>query len=390
MQATIKKIPLLQFFKTTPPEIRNDITFIIDFFKTNYHAKCYIVGGAVRDYLLGKECQDYDIECYNIAPDAFEEAMKHVGAEGVGKSFFVYKYHRLDIALPRRETKTGVGHKGFEVSLAAEEREASRRRDFTGNALMYDLEHEQIIDYWQGLHDLKEKVLRVVDPVSFVEDSLRVLRAMQFAARFAFRVEEESCKLCRGISLDDLPKERIFAEFEKMFKGDFPLYGLYCLFELGIAEQLFSVDMDRKNFMVPGRQLLRYQKYFTERLKPYYFLYITVPCWGRERQAVLERLGAPGSYYKYIANTPLLPQKIDCAFVARVAEKKDISDFVGNYHPQVRRFARKLNVWEQPFRIGVSPAQLMAEGFEGKALGDELARQREVSIRRLDEDCSEF
>jgi len=387
---TIRKIPATQFFKTTPPEIYKDITYVVNFLTINYGAKCYIVGGAVRDHLLGQQCQDYDLECYNIAPEVFDKAMEDLGAEGVGKSFFVYKYHHLDIALPRKEIKTGIGHKGFEVSLVREEREASRRRDFTVNALMYDLEQEQIVDYWQGLRDLEERVLRVVDPLSFVEDSLRVLRAMQFAARFAFKVEEESCKLCQQISLDDLPKERIFAEFQKMFKGDYLHYGLYYLFALGIARQLFSIELDRRNFIILSRRLHRYQRFFLEELKPYYFLYIAAPFFGKEIGAILERIGAPGIYHKKVANAPALPQSIDCAFVARAAEKKGIVEFVGNYHPRVRVLAQRLGVWKRSFQPEVTPVQLMTEGFEEKALGDEIARRREEQIRRLDEDCSEF
>ncbi len=78
------------------------------------------------------------------------------------------------------------------------------------------------------------RVLRVVDENAFVEDSLRVLRAMQLASRFGFKVERKSCGLCQGISLNDLPKERLFMEFEKMFRGTYLHYGLYYLFALGI------------------------------------------------------------------------------------------------------------------------------------------------------------
>ena len=349
--------------------------------------KCYIVGGAVRDHLLGRECRDYDIECYGISPDVFEAAMERLGAEGVGRSFFVYKYHQLDIALPRMEKKVGRGHRGFDVTLATEEREASKRRDFTINALMYDIDGEEILDYWHGLTDLDQKVLRVIDKVSFAEDSLRVLRAMQFAARFGFRVESESCRVCRQIPLNDLPKERIFLEFEKMFKGTFPAYGLYYFLALGIAEKLFSIEMDYQSFISLSRQFLQSKKNFLEKLQPYYFLYIAAPYFDKERREILDKLGAPRIYYKKIADAPLLPEIIDCAFIARTAHREGIAAFVGNYHPRVKLLAQKLDVWGRPFDSGVVPAVLIAEGFKGKELGDELARRRDEKIRGLDEDC---
>ena len=388
MPLQIKPIPSSAFFSTVPLETRTDIIYVTTFLKEHYGAKCYIVGGAVRDYLLGQECRDYDIECYGIPPELFETAMERLGAQGVGRSFFVYKYHQLDIALPRKEKKTGVGHRGFDVTLATEEREASKRRDFTINALMYDIEGEQILDYWQGLADLDQRILRVIDKVSFAEDSLRVLRAMQFAARFGFKVEPESCEVCCQIPLDDLPRERIFLEFEKMFKGAFPVYGLYYFLALGIAQKLFSIEMDHQNFIILSREFRRSKKNYLEQLQPYYFLYIAAPYFEKERREMLDRLGAPRIYYKKIADVPLLPRLIDCAFVARVADKEGIAGFVGNYHPRVKLLAQRLGVWDRPFDSGVIPAVLMAEGFEGKALGDELAKRREEKIRGLDEDCT--
>lgn len=383
----IKPISSSEFFSNVPSETHTDILYVAHFLKEHYGAKCYIVGGAVRDHLLDRECRDYDIECYGISPELFKTAMERLGAEGVGRSFFVYKYHQLDIALPRMEKKVGRGHRGFDVTLATEEREASRRRDFTINALMYDIEGEQILDYWQGLADLDRKMLRVIDKVSFAEDSLRVLRAMQFAARFGLRVEAESCEVCRQIPLDDLPKERLFLEFEKMFKGTFPSYGLYYFLALGIAQKLFSIEMDRQSFVSLCRQFLQSKKNFLEKLKPYYFLYIATPYFDKGRREILDKLGAPRIYYKKIADVPLLPEIIDCAFVARTAHREGIAAFVGNYHPRVKMLAHKLDVWGQPFDSGVVPAVLMAEGFEGKALGDELARRTEKKIRDLDNDC---
>lgn len=384
---TIKDFP--NFFSQTDSSILQDIQTVTDYLTQNYHARCYVVGGAVRDRILGRECKDYDIECFGIGVEDFEKAMEYLGAQGVGKSFFVYKYRELDIALPRTEQKVSIGHRGFEVSLATEEKEASKRRDFTINALMYDIQNEQISDFWNGLEDLDHKLLRVVDESSFGEDSLRVLRAMQFAARFGFKVEEKSCLLCQCISLDDLPKERVFIEFEKMFMGRYLHYGLYYLFALGIAEnlfagKLFNENMDKKTFISLSRQLQKNQKNFLEKLRPYYFLFICKSYFQIDIKEVLERLGTPNRYSKKVVITAI-PKSVTVSFIANLSLKEGIEEYVGNYHPAVRAMAKKLDVWDKPFDRGVTPVELMAEGFSDKALGDELDRRTQSKINELKE-----
>lgn len=379
---TIKPFP--NFFSQTDPSILHDIYTVTDYLTQTYNARCYVVGGAVRDRFLERECRDYDIECFGISVEYFEKAMEYLGAQGVGKSFFVYKYHDLDIALPRREKKVSRGHRGFEVSLATEEKEASKRRDFTVNALMYDIQKAEVLDFWDGLKDLEKRVLRVVDESAFSEDSLRVLRAMQFSARFGFKIEEESCLLSQKISLDDLPKERLFIEFEKMFKAGYLHYGLYYLLVLGIAEKLFDITMNKKTFLQLSRKLQKGQKNFVDKLKPYYFLFIFREYFKTDIIVFLDKLGAPNRYYKKIDVSPL-PMNITASFVANMSLKEGIIEYVGNYHIEVIKLAKKLNVWEKPFDIGVTPSQLMAEGFSGKALGDELERRTEIAINRLKE-----
>lgn len=379
---TISSFP--NFFSQTDSSVLQDIQAVTDYLTRTYNAKCYVVGGAVRDRLLGLECKDYDIECFGLCVEDFENAMKHLGAQGVGKSFFVYKYHDLDITLPRKEKKVRAGHRGFEVSLATEEKEASKRRDFTVNALMYDIQNEQILDFWNGLKDLEDKVLRVVDESTFVEDSLRVLRAMQFAARFGFKIEEKSCILSQSISLDDLPKGRLFSEFEKMFMGTYLHYGLYYLFALGIAEKLFDETMELGSFFALSRTLQKSQKNFVEKLRPYYFFFICRAYFKSDIKVLLERLGAPNRYYQKL-DMPCVPNPVTASFVANISSKEGIIEYVGNYDAQVVTIAKKLEVWDTPFDRGVTPVQLMEEGFSGKALGEELERRTQIKINRLKE-----
>lgn len=200
------------------------------------------VGGFVRDRLLGRPSKDLDIEVFGIAADALPTLLDTLGrVEPVGQAFPVYKLGAVDVALPRRESKTGHGHKGFAVvgdpSMSIEE--ASRRRDFTINAIAWDPLTGDYLDPWNGRTDLERRVLRVVDPATFADDSLRVLRAIQFAARFELTLDPDTARICRAIALDDLPAERIWGEFEKLLLvAERPSIGFALARELGVIEQL--------------------------------------------------------------------------------------------------------------------------------------------------------
>jgi tRNA nucleotidyltransferase (CCA-adding enzyme) len=137
--------------------------------------------------------------------------------------------------------KVGRGHRGFQVQEdpTLSLREASRRRDFTINAMMLDPLTGETIDPWDGLDDLRARVLRAVDHTTFVEDSLRVMRAVQFAARLEFDIDQQTVDLCRGIDMTDLPAERIWGEMEKLLLAARPSIGLDWALRLGVVDQLF-------------------------------------------------------------------------------------------------------------------------------------------------------
>lgn len=216
--------------------------------------RAFLVGGWVRDFLRAEESADYDIEVFGLEPDKLRALLAKQGhVNAVGEAFTVYKVklHQtsgqdalpaVDVSLPRRESKTGRGHRGFVVTgdpwMSYEE--AARRRDFTINAIMYDPLAQEYIDPFSGRHDIEQKIIRAVDPATFIEDSLRVLRAMQFAARFEYTIAPETIELCRTIDLSDLPSERIWAEVEKwLLKSRKPSIGLWAAYELGITEKLW-------------------------------------------------------------------------------------------------------------------------------------------------------
>ena len=206
--------------------------------------RALLVGGCVRDALMGVQPKDWDVEIYGIAPEQLREVLDRFGPVNVvGEAFTVYKLGAdVDVSLPRRERKSGRGHRAFviEGDPSMSFAEATRRRDFTINAILEDPLTGEIIDPFEGQRDIEQGVLRAVSAETFAEDSLRVLRAAQFAARFEFRIAPETVELCRTIDLTDLPAERIWGELEKLLlRAQQPSIGLGWLHALGALEQLF-------------------------------------------------------------------------------------------------------------------------------------------------------
>jgi tRNA nucleotidyltransferase (CCA-adding enzyme) len=206
--------------------------------------RALLVGGCVRDELMGRSIKDWDLEVYGIDPAELRRILDQFGPVNVvGEAFSIYKLgHDLDVSIPRRERKSGAGHRGFviEGDPTMSTTEAARRRDFTINAILKDPLIGEIIDPFQGREDIDLKLLRAVSKDTFAEDSLRVLRAAQFAARFNFEIEPETVTLCRSIQLSDLHSERIWGEVEKvLLQASEPSGGMKWWKELRVVEQLF-------------------------------------------------------------------------------------------------------------------------------------------------------
>ena len=204
--------------------------------------RALFVGGWVRDRLMGQTAPDVDIEVFGIPGDRLRTLLERFGrVEAVGESFQVYKLGDIDVSVPRRDSKAGRGHKGFVVAgdphMSIEE--AARRRDFTINAISWDPLTEEYFDPFHGREDLAQRRLRMVDPETFPDDSLRVLRAVQFTARFDLQLDDETRALCRTIPLDDLPSERIWGEIEKLLFAPRPSIGFTLAMDLGAIAALF-------------------------------------------------------------------------------------------------------------------------------------------------------
>lgn len=205
--------------------------------------RALIVGGWCRDSLLGRVSKDIDLEVFALPADRLRAVLERFGAvHTVGESFTVYKVGPIDVALPRRESKVARGHRGFDVrgdpGMSFED--AARRRDFTINAIGFDPLTGQWLDPFGGRDDLRRHLLRAVDRRTFPEDSLRVLRAVQFAARFDLAVDADTAAICRGIPLDDLPAERIWGEIEKLLlQAARPSIGFAVALDLLVVDRLF-------------------------------------------------------------------------------------------------------------------------------------------------------
>jgi tRNA nucleotidyltransferase (CCA-adding enzyme) len=209
--------------------------------------RALVVGGWVRDRLRGTASKDMDVEVFGVPQHDLPALLGRFGrVEAVGQSFPVYKVispdGTLDVALPRRESKHGRGHKGFIVqgdpgmTLV----EAARRRDFTVNAIAWDPLTGTYEDPFDGRGDLQRGLLKAVDPMTFGDDSLRVLRAVQFAARLDCTLEAGTADLCRRIPLDDLPAERIWGETEKLLLANRPSRGFALALDLGVVDRVFT------------------------------------------------------------------------------------------------------------------------------------------------------
>ena len=214
-----------------------------------------LVGGCVRDYFLNIPIKDYDVEIFGIdCFETIENSLKKFGSvKLVGKSFGVLtlrvdKYD-FDFAMPRTEKKIGNSHQDFEVKTNANLsfKEAAIRRDFTINAIGYDFFKKEFLDPFDGIKDLEKKIIKHIDNNTFIEDSLRVYRAVGFASRFDFKIEEKTKELCKqivsGNELEYLPKESVYEELKKLFLKSFkPSIGFELIREFGILKYFSELE----------------------------------------------------------------------------------------------------------------------------------------------------
>ena len=238
-----------------------------------YNSQPILVGGCIRDHFLDIEIKDYDIEVYGLNYiEGLEEILQEFGEVNlVGKCFGIVKLStptmEYDFSFPRLENKIADGHTGFEVIVNGQLdfKEASKRRDFTINAIGYDYKNKIFLDPFNGVKDIQQKLLKHINDDTFCEDPLRVYRAVQFSARFKFSVDEKTFELCQKIvqtkEFFDISKERIYEEYKKLFlKSSKPSIGLYLINRLKIEnipvnkieylDEIALKNMDKKDKLV--------------------------------------------------------------------------------------------------------------------------------------------
>jgi len=219
------------------------------------NADVYVVGGSVRDAYLGKPMKDIDLIVDGLSINGILKILKKYGRANLeGESFSVIKFkpkgyegEDYDIAVPREDRKIGKGHKGFQVVTDDVTVDQDlERRDFTINSMAVDVMDDTLMDIFGGLDDLQDKLLRATDTTAFSEDPLRILRGIQFAARFGFEIEPETMKLMQkhAHEVKEIAGERIYDEFQKILnkEGDTQL-AMDLLHKTGVDEALFDQKM---------------------------------------------------------------------------------------------------------------------------------------------------
>jgi tRNA nucleotidyltransferase/poly(A) polymerase len=346
----------------------------------NKNGKIYQVGGAVRDLYLGKQSKDLDIVISGIPAKELEDVLKKYGkVDMVGASFGVIKFtppdgEEIDIAIPRTEKKSGVGYQGFDVSadhtLPIEK--DLERRDFTINSIAKDSDGN-VIDPFGGLKDLDSKVIKLTNPKAFSDDPLRMLRAIQFASRFGFKIDEETFDAIKknAMTIDEISKERILIEFDKIVNKGNPRVGAELLVSSGLYRGIFGTEFDGD--FEPFDQVTRNSEFaywliqsFTEQPDQYYknimkgdidtareisalaYMYNNLPGNDKAKQR-----------FVYFNINKISPQMFNSNFVRSI-----LSDVINDFDSQ------KYPAGYSDLKVNGN--DLMAMGLKGKAVGDML------------------
>ena len=349
----------------------------LDFFRSlfaPFSKRVYLVGGCVRDALLGREIYDYDIEVYDIKPLKFDELMAGIRASGVGKSYFIYKYKNYDLGLPRSESKTGNSHKDFAVSYINDPALASLRRDFTVNAMMMNIFNGEILDFHGGKKDLESKTLRHIDSEKFKEDPLRVLRGVQFSARLGFSIADETLELMKTLDLAHLSKDRINTELIKFFRSEHLEKGAFYLFKLSLFKEIFGVQICKNDEFLSE---LKSARNFVddERL----FLYMLFGKFELDAKEILEKMRLPKSYFS-ILKEPFFKVMPSDSELLEIALNMPIKSWLGAYNKERIERAKELGIYERKFEPKIDVREILAAGFKNEMIAAEIKRRQELEI----------
>ena len=349
----------------------------LDFFRSlfaPFSKRVYLVGGCVRDALLGREIYDYDIEVYDIKPAKFDELMAGIKASGVGKSYFIYKYKNYDLGLPRSESKTGNSHKDFAVSYINDPALASLRRDFTVNAMMMNIFNGEILDFHGGKKDLESKTVRHIDSEKFKEDPLRVLRGVQFSARLDFSIHDDTLELMKTLDLAHLSKDRINTELIKFFRSEHLEKGAFYLFKLSLFKEIFGVQIcENDEFLSELKSARNFVD--DERL----FLYMLFGKFELDAKKILEKMRLPKSYFS-ILKEPFFKAMPSDNELLKIALNMPLKSWLGAYNKERIERAKELGVYERKFEPKIDVREILAAGFKNEMIAAEIKRAQELEI----------
>ena len=349
----------------------------LDFFRSlfaPFSKRVYLVGGCVRDALLGREIYDYDIEVYDIEPLKFDELMAGIRASGVGKSYFIYKYKNYDLGLPRSESKTGNSHKDFAVSYINDPALASLRRDFTVNAMMMNIFNGEILDFHGGKKDLESKTVRHIDSEKFKEDPLRVLRGVQFSARLDFSIHDDTLELMKTLDLAHLSKDRLNTELIKFFRSEHLEKGAFYLFKLSLFKEIFGVQIcENDEFLSELKSARNFVD--DERL----FLYMLFGKFELDAKKILEKMRLPKSYFS-ILKEPFFKAMPSDNELLKIALNMPLKSWLGAYNKERIERAKELGVYERKFEPKIDVREILAAGFKNEMRAAEIKRAQELEI----------
>ena len=356
----------------------------LDFFRSlfaPFSKRVYLVGGCVRDALLGREIYDYDIEVYDIEPLKFDGLMAGIRASGVGKSYFIYKYKNYDLGLPRSESKTGNSHKDFAVSYINDPSLASLRRDFTVNAMMMNIFNGKILDFHGGKKDLESKMLRHIDSEKFKEDPLRVLRGVQFSARLGFSIADETLELMKTLDLAHLSKDRINTELIKFFRSEHLEKGAFYLFKLSLFKEIFGVQIcENDEFLSELKSARNFVD--DERL----FLYMLFGKFELDAKEILEKMRLPKSYFS-ILKEPFFKAMPSDRELLEIALNMPLKSWLGAYNKERIERAKELGIYERKFEPKIDVREILAAGFKNEMIAAEIKRRQELEISNYLSEC---
>ncbi|MBQ0005186.1 MAG: CCA tRNA nucleotidyltransferase [Clostridiales bacterium] len=355
--------------------------------------EAYFVGGYVRDAVMGRDNTDIDIEVHKIDPEELYSILGDFGTPvAFGRSFGIYsiKGTGIDIAMPRIERATGSGHRDFEISVdpMLGTYNAAKRRDFTINSLMQNVLTGEVTDHFGGLDDIERRVIRHVDEDSFVEDSLRVLRAAQFASRFEFEVDDETVELCRSIDLSTLSRERVEEELKKaLIKGVKPSIFFETLKEMDQLDYWFPelkelIDLPQDPVFHPEGDVWVHTMEVLDRgaevrdrtSSPYAFMLL---CLTHDLGKIITTDYIKGRYHAYEHETKGIP--IIERFLHRITNEKNVIKYVLNMaalhmRPNILAYQKSsLKATNRMFDEAVSPEDLIyfAQADKPVVSGDE-------------------